>query len=162
MIIGLLGGRVAEEVVFKEISTGGHNDLQRSTAIARAMITEYGMSERLGPITYEKDTDTVFLGRDYGKSKNFSEQIATEIDKEVRGIIHECYEKAKELIEKNIDLLKTIAHYLLEVETLTKEDIDEIVETNKLSRWDNVLAEELNEKESLEEAKKESQENTEA
>ena len=162
MIIGLLGGRVAEEVVFKEISTGGHNDLQRSTAIARAMITEYGMSERLGPITYEKDTDTVFLGRDYGKSKNFSEQIATEIDKEVRGIIHECYEKAKELVEKNIDLLKTIAHYLLEVETLTKEDIDEIVETNKLSRWDNVLAEELNEKESLEEAKKESQENTEA
>ena len=162
MIIGLLGGRVAEEVVFKEISTGGHNDLQRSTAIARAMITEYGMSDRLGPITYEKDTDTVFLGRDYGKSKNFSEQIATEIDKEVRGIIHECYEKAKELIEKNIDLLKTIAHYLLEVETLTKEDIDEIVETGKLSRWDNVLAEELNEKESLEEAKKESQENTEA
>jgi cell division protease FtsH len=162
MIIGLLGGRVAEEVVFKEISTGGHNDLQRSTAIARAMITEYGMSERLGPITYEKDSDTVFLGRDYGKSKNFSEQIATEIDKEVRGIIHECYEKAKELVEKNIDLLKTIAHYLLEVETLTKEDIDEIVETGKLSRWDNVLAEELNEKESLEEAKKESQENTEA
>lgn len=162
MIIGLLGGRVAEEVVFKEISTGGHNDLQRSTAIARAMITEYGMSERLGPITYEKDSDTVFLGRDYGKSKNFSEQIATEIDKEVRGIIHECYDKAKELIEKNIDLLKTIAHYLLEVETLTKEDIDEIVETGKLKRWDNVLAEELNEKESLEEAKKESQENTEA
>lgn len=162
MIIGLLGGRVAEEVVFKEISTGGHNDLQRSTAIARAMITEYGMSERLGPITYEKDSDTVFLGRDYGKSKNFSEQIATEIDKEVRGIIHECYDKAKDLIEKNIDLLKTIAHYLLEVETLTKEDIDEIVETGKLARWDNVLAEELNEKESLEEAKKESQENTEA
>ena len=162
MIIGLLGGRVAEEVVFKEISTGGHNDLQRSTAIARAMITEYGMSERLGPITYEKDSDTVFLGRDYGKSKNFSEQIATEIDKEVRGIIHECYDKAKDLIEKNIELLKTIAHYLLEVETLTKEDIDEIVETGKLGRWDNVLAEELNEKESLEEAKKESQENTEA
>ncbi|HQN74544.1 MAG TPA: ATP-dependent zinc metalloprotease FtsH [Bacillota bacterium] len=143
MIIGLLGGRVAEEVIFKEISTGGHNDLQRSTAIARAMITEYGMSERLGPITYEKDSDTVFLGRDYGKSKNFSEQIATEIDKEVRGIIHECYEKAKEVIETNIDLLKIIAHYLLEVETLTKEDIDEIVETNKLSRWDDVLAGEL-------------------
>jgi len=143
MIIGLLGGRVAEEVIFKEISTGGHNDLQRSTAIARSMITEYGMSERLGPITYEKDSDTVFLGRDYGKSKNFSEAIATEIDKEVRGIIHDCYEKAKVIIEKNIDLLKVIAHYLLEVETLTKEDIDEIVETGKLSRWDNVLASDL-------------------
>ena len=158
MIIGLLGGRVAEEVVFKEISTGGHNDLQRSTAIARAMITEYGMSERLGPITYEKDSDTVFLGRDYGKSKNFSEQIATEIDKEVRGIIHECYEKAKEVIETNIDLLKTIAHYLLEVETLTKEDIDEIVETNKLSRWDDVLAGELNQETKPEEPVKTSQE----
>lgn len=158
MIIGLLGGRVAEEVVFKEISTGGHNDLQRSTAIARAMITEYGMSERLGPITYEKDSDTVFLGRDYGKSKNFSEQIATEIDKEVRGIIHECYEKAKEVIETNIGLLKTIAHYLLEVETLTKEDIDEIVETNKLSRWDDVLAGELNQETKPEEPVKTSQE----
>lgn len=158
MIIGLLGGRVAEEVVFKEISTGGHNDLQRSTAIARAMITEYGMSERLGPITYEKDSDTVFLGRDYGKSKNFSEQIATEIDKEVRGIIHECYEKAKEVIETNIDLLKTIAHYLLEVETLTKEDIDEIVETNKLSRWDDVLAGELHQETKPEEPNNTSQE----
>ncbi|MGD9964021.1 MAG: ATP-dependent zinc metalloprotease FtsH [Candidatus Izemoplasmatales bacterium] len=145
MIIGLLGGRVAEEVTFDEISTGAHNDLQRATSIARSMITEYGMSERLGPITYEKDSDTVFLGRDYGKSKNFSEQIATEIDKEVRGIIHDCYDKAKDIIQKNNDLLKTIAHYLLEVETLTKEDIDEIVETNKLSRWDDVLAEELNE-----------------
>ena len=143
MIIGLLGGRVAEEVIFKEISTGGHNDLQRSTAIARSMITEYGMSDRLGPITYEKDSDTVFLGRDYGKSKNFSEQIATEIDTEVRGIIHSCYDKAKHIIETNIDLLKTIAHYLLEVETLTKEDIDEILETNKLSRWDDVLANEF-------------------
>jgi cell division protease FtsH len=156
-IIGLLGGRVAEEVIFQEISTGGHNDLQRSTAIARAMITEYGMSERLGPITYEKDSDTVFLGRDYGKSKNFSEQIATEIDKEVRGIIHECYDKAKELIEKNIGLLKRIAHYLLEVETLTKEDIDEIVETNKLSRWDDVLAEELHEEDKPEDSVKEEQ-----
>ncbi|MFW5889152.1 MAG: ATP-dependent zinc metalloprotease FtsH [Bacillota bacterium] len=138
-IIGLLGGRVAEEVVFDEISTGAHNDLQRSTAIARSMITEYGMSDNLGPITYEKDSDKVFLGRDYGKSKNFSESIATEIDKEVRGIVHECYEKAKKLIKDNMKLLKTIAHYLLEVETLTKEDIEEIVETNKLARWDEII-----------------------
>ncbi|QWC00777.1 ATP-dependent zinc metalloprotease FtsH [Mycoplasmatota bacterium] len=138
-IIGLLGGRVAEQVIFKEISTGAHNDLQRSTAIARSMITEYGMSENLGPITYEKDSDKVFLGRDYGKSNNFSEAIATEIDKEVRGIIHDSYDKAKEIIEKNLDLLKTIAHYLLEVETLTKEDIDEIVESGKLSRWDDII-----------------------
>jgi cell division protease FtsH len=138
-IIGLLGGRVAEQVIFNEISTGAHNDLQRSTAIARSMITEYGMSENLGPITYEKDSDKVFLGRDYGKSNNFSEAIATEIDKEVRGIIHDSYDKAKDIIEKNLDLLKIIAHYLLEVETLTKEDIDEIVETGKLKRWDDII-----------------------
>lgn len=138
MIIGLLGGRVAEEVIFNEISTGAHNDLERSTAIARKMITEYGMSENLGPITYEKDSDQVFLGRDYGKANNFSEAIATEIDKEVRGIIHDSYDKAKEVIKANIDLLKSIAHYLLEVETLTKEDIEEIVETNHLKRWDDI------------------------
>lgn len=139
MIVGLLGGRVAEQLVFNEISTGAHNDLERSTAIARKMITEYGMSENLGPITYEKDSDKVFLGRDYGKSNNFSEAIATEIDKEVRGIIHDSYEQAKKIIGANMDLLKTIAHYLLEVETLTKEDIEEIVETGRLSRWDDII-----------------------
>jgi len=137
VIIGLLGGRVAEEITFSEISTGAHNDLQRATSIARAMITEYGMSDNLGPVTYEQNNGPVFLGRDYGKDKNFSENIATEIDKEVRRIIHECYEKARTLIKNNEDLLKSIAHYLLEVETLTKEDIDEIVKTGKLSRSDN-------------------------
>ncbi len=139
MITGLLGGRVAEEVIFGEISTGAHNDLQRATSLARSMITEYGMSENLGPVTYEHDTGTVFLGRDYVKDKNFSEAIATEIDKEIRGIIHNCYEKARQVINDNLDLLKKIAHYLLEVETLTKEDIDEIVSTGKLSRWDDIL-----------------------
>ncbi|MBN2540111.1 MAG: ATP-dependent zinc metalloprotease FtsH [Bacilli bacterium] len=140
MITGLLGGRVAEELVFNEISTGAHNDLERATAIARSMVTQFGMSDHLGPITYERDTDTVFLGRDYGKSKDFSEAIATKIDEEVRGVINECYGNAKDLIKENMTLLKTIAKYLLDVETLTKEDIDEISETGKLSRWDNVLA----------------------
>ncbi len=139
-ITGLLGGRVAEEVIFNEISTGAHNDLDRATAIARAMITQFGMSDHLGPVTYERDTDTVFLGRDYGKSKEFSEAIATKIDDEIRGVINECYENARKLIKENIDLLKTIAKYLLDVETLTKEDIDEIAETGKLSRWDNSLS----------------------
>ena len=142
-ITGYLGGRVAEEIIFGEISTGAHQDLERATAIARMMVTQFGMSENLGPITYERDQDTVFLGRDYGKSKDFSEAIATEIDKEVRGIIHGSYEQAKQTISDNIELLKTIAKYLLAVETLTKEDIDEIVETGKLGRWDNVLAGEL-------------------
>lgn len=140
IITGLLGGRVAEEVVFNEISTGAHSDLQRATSIARSMITEYGMSENLGPVTYEQNTGTVFLGRDYGKDKNFSEAIATEIDREVRGIIHNCYESARKVITENRALLEKISHYLLEVETLTKEDIDEIVETGKLSRWDDILA----------------------
>lgn len=162
MITGLLGGRVAEEVMFNELSTGAHNDLERATAIARSMITEYGMSENLGPITYEKDSNTVFLGRDYGKTKNFSEAIASEIDKEIRGIIHECYETAKRVINENIDLLKLIAHYLLEVETLTREDIDEIVETKKLSRWDDVLASDVLSQEEadkrVEEAKKKAEE----
>lgn len=136
-ITGLLGGRVAEQVVFKEISTGAHNDLQRATAIARAMVTEYGMSDNLGPVTYEHDTGTVFLGRDYGKDKNFSEAIATEIDKEIRGIIGHCYDNAKMVVEANLELLHTIAKYLLQVETLTKEDIDEIVSSGRLSRADN-------------------------
>ncbi len=147
MITGLLGGRVAEEVIFGEISTGAHNDLERATAIARTMVTQFGMSDNLGPVTYERERDTVFLGRDYGKSKDFGEVIATEIDKEVRGIIHECYEDAKKLINENLDLLKIIAKYLLEVETLTKEDIDEIANTGKLSRWDDVLANDLDPKE---------------
>ncbi|MCK7487857.1 MAG: ATP-dependent zinc metalloprotease FtsH [Bacillus subtilis] len=137
MITGLLGGRVAEQLVFNEMSTGAHNDLQRSTKIARAMVTEYGMSDNLGPITYEHDTGTVFLGRDYGKDKNFSEHIATEIDKEIRFIINSCYEKAKAVVQENMDLLHQISKYLLAVETLTKEDIDEITETGKLARSDN-------------------------
>ena len=139
-ITGLLGGRVAEEIVFGEISTGAHNDLQRATSIARAMITEYGMSENLGPVTYEQNTGPVFLGRDYTKDKNFSENIATEIDQEIRRIIHECYESAKTIITENMDLLRLISHYLLEVETLSKADIDEIVKTGRLSRWDDILA----------------------
>lgn len=157
-ITGLLGGRVAEEIIFNEISTGAHNDLDRATAIARAMITQFGMSDHLGPVTYERDTDTVFLGRDYGKSKEFSEAIATKIDDEIRGVINECYESARKIIKENIVLLKTIAKYLLDVETLTKEDIDEIAETGKLARWDNSVSKEKdieNEEKKEEEPKKE-------
>ena len=140
LITGLLGGRVAEELTFNEISTGAHNDLQRATSIARSMITEYGMSDNLGPVTYEQNNGPVFLGRDYGKDKNFSEAIATEIDKEIRFIIHSCYEKATAVIKENTELLKKLATYLLAVETLTKEDIDEIVSTGSLARYDNILA----------------------
>lgn len=118
-IVGFLGGRVAEELIFSDVSTGAHNDFQQATRIARAMVTEYGMSS-LGPVQYEQPSGNVFLGRDYLKEKNFSDQVALEIDKEVRKIVEECYEKAKEVISANKELLYNIADYLIKVETLTK------------------------------------------
>lgn len=135
-ITSYLGGRVAEEIVFDTVTTGAYNDFQMATAIARAMVTEYGMSD-LGPVQYESAGGNVFLGRDYFKEKNFSDQVAHEIDKEVRHIITTCFEKAREIITTHRELLDLIAHYLIEVETLTKADIDEIVETKKLSWWND-------------------------
>jgi len=135
MITSYLGGRVAEEIKFDTVTTGAYNDFQMATKIARAMVTEYGMSA-LGPIQYENQGGSVFLGRDYYKEKNFSDQVAHEIDKEVRDIITECYETARKIITENITLLDSIAEYLLNIETLTKADIDEIVETGKLSWWE--------------------------
>jgi len=134
-ITGLLGGRVSEEIIFDDVSTGAHNDFQKATDIARSMVTEYGMSS-LGPIQYEKRSDQVFLGRDYNTNKSFSDQVALEIDNEVRHIIDGCYTKAKEVLLANIDLVKLIAKYLLEVETLTKEHIYEIVNTGSLGWWE--------------------------
>jgi len=134
-ITGLLGGRVSEEIIFNEVSTGAHNDFQKATEIARSMVTEYGMSS-LGPIQYEKRSGQVFLGRDYNIDKMFSDQVALEIDTEVRKIIAECYAEAKEVLTKNIDLVKLIAKYLLEVETLTRVDIYEIVEKGSLGWWE--------------------------
>jgi cell division protease FtsH len=138
-ITGLLGGRVSEEIIFNEVSTGAHNDFQKATEIARSMVTEYGMSS-LGPIQYEKRNGSVFLGRDYNIDKTFSDQVALEIDTEVRGIISTCYDRATKVLTENLDLLKQIADYLLKVETLTKEDIYEIVETGKLSWWEKKQA----------------------
>jgi len=136
VITSFLGGRVAEEIMFDDVSTGAYDDFKRSTRIARSMVTEYGMSD-LGPIQYESDGGNVFLGRDYLKEKNFSDYVAQEIDKEVRKIITECYEDAKRVITENKDLLDNIAKYLMAVETLTKNDIDEIAATGKLSWWEN-------------------------
>ena len=134
-ITGFLGGRVAEEIMFNEVSTGASNDFQNATAIARSMVTEYGMSD-LGPMQYETPGGSVFLGRDYLKEKNFSDQVALEIDREQRKIIEECYDRAKDVISSNMDLLTNIAEYLLKVETLTKPDIEEICNTGKLSWCD--------------------------
>ena len=134
-ITSLLGGRVAEETVFDTVTTGAYNDFQNATQIARAMVTEYGMSD-LGPVQYETRGGNVFLGRDYMKEKNFSDQVALEIDSEVRHIITTCYNDAKDIITKNRKLLDAIAHYLIEVETLNQSDIEEIHETGKLSWWE--------------------------
>ena len=126
-ISGLLGGRVSEELVFNEITTGAHNDFEKATKIARAMVTEYGMSE-LGPVQFEHQESSVFLGRDYNKSQNFSIQVANEIDEQVRKIIHEQYEVTKKILSENKDLLDLIANTLLEYETITKEQIEYLVE----------------------------------
>ncbi len=138
-ITGFLGGRVAEEIVYNEVSTGASNDFERATKIARSMVTEYGMSN-LGPLTYEQNQGSVFLGRDYLKDKNFSDQVAQEIDKETRRIIEDCYKDAVECINANRDLLEAIAYYLKEIETLTKQDIDEINSTGKLKWYDEQKA----------------------
>jgi cell division protease FtsH len=121
-ITGLLGGRVAEEVLLKEISTGAFNDIERATSIARDMVMVYGMSH-LGPIQYERSGGNVFLGRDYNAQRNYSGEIAFEIDKEVRRIIDESYEAARKIITENMDLLNRITEALLEYDTLTNEQI---------------------------------------
>lgn len=130
-ICGLLGGRVAEEVTFGEITTGAHDDFKKATKIARSMVTEYGMSS-LGPMMLEEPDGNTFLGRDYTKNRNISDIVAHEIDEEMRSIINNCYEKTKKIISENKDLLSLIANTLLEEETITKEEIDFLVEHGHL------------------------------
>ncbi len=130
-ITGLLGGRVSEEMFLGEISTGASDDIKRATKIARSMVTEYGMSD-LGPIQYEEKSEGVFLGRDYAKSKNFSDQVALEIDEQTRKIIEECYEKAKNIVGENKDLIFQLSDALMQYETITKEQIESIVKTGKI------------------------------
>ena len=130
-ICGLLGGRVAEEITFNEITTGAHDDFKKATKIARKMVTEYGMSS-LGPMMYDEPSENTFLGRDYTKNQNFSDFVAHEIDDEMRSIINSCYDKTKKIITENKDLLKLIAETLLEEETITKEQIEYLVEHGQL------------------------------
>ena len=120
----LLGGRVAEGLVLEDISTGASNDLQRTTKLARRMVMEYGMSEDLGPVTYGSDQDEVFLGRDFGHTRNFSEDIASKIDVEVKRIVKECYDRAEQILRDNIDRLHRVANALLEKEKLEAEEFE--------------------------------------
>ncbi|MDQ0157702.1 ATP-dependent zinc metalloprotease FtsH [Robertmurraya andreesenii] len=132
-IVGLLGGRVAEEIVFGEVSTGAHNDFQRATGLARRMVTEFGMSDKLGPLQFgQAQGGQVFLGRDLHNEQNYSDAIAYEIDLEIQRIIKECYAKAKKVLTENRDKLDIIANTLLEVETLDAEQIKHLIDHGTL------------------------------
>lgn len=135
-VIGLLGGRVAEEIVLGEISTGAHNDFERATNIVRRMITEFGMSDRLGPLQFGRSQGQVFLGRDIGHEQNYSDAIAYEIDKEMQQIIQDCYQRCTDLLTKYRDHLEAIAQTLLVKETLDASEIKQIIETGKLEESD--------------------------
>ena len=161
-IITLLSGRVSEEIFLNEISTGASDDLKRATKIARSMVTEYGMSS-LGAVQLEHRSESVFLGRDYNQTKNFSDQVALEIDKEVRKIIDECYAQAKEILKKHKNLVEVLAKVLSEKETLTKEEIEDIVEANsdiKVKKDEKISDDEKENKEVKEESKEETSKKT--
>ena len=131
-ITGFMGGRVAEEVFFGDVTSGAHNDIEQATRIARLMVTELGMSD-LGPIKYASGEDAVFLGRDYTSTNNsHSGQIAYEIDQQVRKIIDECYSECRNIIQSQKDKLELIANALLEYETLNNEQIESLYHTGKM------------------------------
>jgi cell division protease FtsH len=128
-IVRLLGGRVAEKLALDDISTGASNDIERATKIARAMVTTYGMSETLGPMAYGTNDDEVFLGRDFNKIRNYSEEVAAKIDKEMRKIIDNAYNKTETLLSENMEKLDRVAQALLEKETISGKEFEELFET---------------------------------
>lgn len=153
-ITGLLGGRVAEEITFGEVSTGAHNDFQRATSIARKMVAEYGMSDKIGPTQFSGGSGQVFLGRDMQSEANYSDQIAYLIDQEMQSLINSCYAKAKEILTENREKLELVAQTLLEVETLDARQIKALYETGQLPESDDepvdVIVEETTEEERAE------------
>lgn len=125
-LVTLLGGRVAEALVLDDISTGAQNDIERATKIARSMVTHYGMNEKLGPMTYGTDEEEVFVGRDFGRTRNYSEEVAAAIDSEMRKLIDVAYHRAEKLISDNMDILERIAQALLEKETIDAKEFEKI------------------------------------
>lgn len=142
-IIVLLGGRVAEKIVLDEISTGASNDIERATDLARSMITRYGFSEKLGPIVYGHDNSEVFLGRDYSQGRNYSENVAAEIDGEIRELIDTSYENAKQILLSHRDQLDKVAHYLMEHEKIDGDDFIKLMNGEPLD--DNTAAPDVSE-----------------
>lgn len=144
-IVHLLGGRVAEKLTLNDISTGASNDIMRATEIARAMVTKYGFSDRIGPVNYSSEEE-VFLGKDFSTRKNFSEEMASEIDEEIRNMIQEAYVKAEEILNDKIDILHSVAKALLEIETLDGEQFELLFNGNMTAEE---LAEDVRVKEEL-------------
>lgn len=127
-IVVLLGGRVAEAVALDDISTGASNDIERATEIARKMVTQYGMSDKLGPINYGGSAHEVFIGKDLAQSKNYSEEVAAQIDEEVREIVHSCYEKCEKLLREHYDTLSRVANALIVREKISGEEFEKLFE----------------------------------
>jgi cell division protease FtsH len=136
-ICTMMGGRCAEEIIFDEITTGASNDLKRASELARKMVTKYGMSALLGPLTFGNQREQVFLGRDLMEERNYSEDIANQIDQEVRTIAESCHDKAKTLLNENRETLNKIAEVLLEREIIEELELDAILE----GTYDQLLAE---------------------
>lgn len=142
-IVHLLGGRVSESLILNDISTGAQNDIERATSIARKMVTEYGMSDKLGPMTFGTDNDEIFIGRDLGRTRNYSEEVQYDIDKEMKNIIDECYKKAETLLKENIDKLHRVAQALMVKEKLNAEEFEkyfngENIENNEENNNENI------------------------
>lgn len=176
-IVVLLGGRVAEQLIFNDISTGASNDIERATDIARSMITKYGMSKKLGPITFGESSNEVFIGRDMGHVKNYSEKVAAQIDEEIFSVVQEGYEKVTEILSENIEKLHEVAKILLEKEKLSGEEFTAIMkgeydpdkdysdtaksEETKKDDTDDIAEEKLDETKHDPEKKEESEKKTE-
>jgi len=128
----MMGGYAAEQVVFGEMSTGASNDLKRASELARSLVTKYGMSDKLGPMTFGKTEELIFLGKEIAHERNYSETVATQIDEEVRGFISKAYEMAKRIITSRKKVLDSIAKTLLEKEVLEHEEFYDIIKTSKL------------------------------
>lgn len=147
-IVTLLGGRVAEKIFLDDISTGASNDIERATKVARSMVTRYGFSEKLGPVVYGHDESEVFLGRDYSQGRNFSENVASEIDAEVRELIETAYEKSKEILESHQDQVHLLSKYLMKNEKIDGDEFEKLmkgeitVEDDEPEQNEDVQAEE--------------------
>ncbi|MGB4373303.1 MAG: cell division protein FtsH, partial [Halanaerobiales bacterium] len=136
-VTSLLGGRAAEDVFLDDISTGAQNDMERATRLVRAMVTEYGMSEKIGPLTLgQKHDEQIFLGRDISRQRNYSEEVAAAIDHEISSIINQCYQKAISLLKENAATVEKIVNALIERETLDSEDIKKLMRGETLEPID--------------------------